>query len=265
VLTAADVTVLFPGRRTPAVDRVTLDVAAGQTVGIVGESGSGKTTLARVLVGLQEPTSGTVSVAGRPWNALARSDDLRRRVQMVFQDPTASLNPRLTVVGAIAEVFAVWGRQPARQARDSAFDLLERVGISGWRAERRPAQLSGGQCQRVAIARALACRPDVLVADEPTSSLDVSVQAQILNLIRDLQAEQAFSLVLISHDLSVVGYMSDHCVVMRSGEVVESGPTATTLTEPQHPYTRALIDSLPALSQNTDPSPAWTRVEDRAG
>jgi ABC-type glutathione transport system ATPase component len=240
---------------------VSLEVAAGESVGIVGESGSGKTTVARVLVGLQEPTSGSVAVRGRAWGTLRRSDDLRRRVQMVFQDPTASLNPRLTVVSAIAEVYEVWHGQSAREARRSALELLDNVGISSERAQRRPNQLSGGQCQRVAIARALACKPDVLVADEPTSSLDVSVQAQILNLIRDLQAERAFSLVLISHDLSVVGYMSDRCVVMRSGEIVESGPTTTTLTNPQHAYTRELVNCLPVLRQTVDARPLWTRAE----
>lgn len=248
ILSATNVTMVFPGASVPALHEVTLDVGTAQRIGIVGESGSGKTTLGRALVGLITPTSGTVRIAGQPWSAVRRSDGLRRQVQMIFQDPVASLNPRMTVLDTITEVFQVLGGQVRREADASALALLANVGIPDRATRRRPVELSGGQCQRVAIARALACEPDVLVADEPTSSLDVSVQAQILNLIKELCASRGLALVMISHDLSVVEYMTEHCVVMRSGEVMEQGPTAAILTNPQHEYTQELIACIPRLA-----------------
>lgn len=257
ILAAQNITVTFPGASVPAVDDVTLLVHAGRSIGIVGESGSGKTTLGRVLVGLQPPTSGTVRVAGRPWESVRRSDDIRRRVQTIFQDPVASLNPRLSALEAVAEVIRVWRRRGRAEAASGASELLANVGISARESRRRPVELSGGQCQRVAIARALACEPDVVIADEPTSSLDVSVQAQILNLIRELQKVREFALVMISHDLSVIGYMTEECMVMNAGSVVESGPTNRTLSSPREKYTQRLIASIPDLPRVADQPADW--------
>lgn len=257
ILTAEGVSVVFPGASVPAVDNVTLRLGAGRSIGIVGESGSGKTTLGRVLVGLQTPTSGTVRVAGKPWETVRRSDDIRRRVQTIFQDPASSLNPRMSARESVAEVLRVWKRRRTKAANLEALALLRNVGISDREAVRRPVELSGGQCQRVAIARALACEPDILIADEPTSSLDVSVQAQILNLMRELQQSREFALVMISHDLSVIGYMTEECIVMKDGRVVESDLTAETLKSPRKSYTQKLVASIPQLPQVDAQPAAW--------
>jgi ABC-type glutathione transport system ATPase component len=255
ILSATDVSIIFPGASVAAVQNVSLEVAAAESIGIVGESGSGKTTLGRALVGLNVPTTGTISVEGKPWSAVRRSDELRRRVQMIFQDPVASLNPRMTAVETIAEVLRVSRRKSRADSVAGALSLLSDVGIPELGARRRPGELSGGQCQRVAIARALACEPDVLIADEPTSSLDVSVQAQILNLVKDLCAGRGLALVMISHDLSVIEYMTQRCLVMRAGRVVEQGLTASVLSEPREPYTKELIACIPRLASLTSPQP----------
>ena len=243
VLAARGVTVRFHGHA--AVADASLQLQPGEAVGIVGESGSGKTTLARVLVGAREPTEGEVTISDRRWNEIRRTDPLRRTVQMVFQDPYASLNPNLTARQAVAEVFGVWDRVAKREADRRAEALLAEVGLVGSAIDARPAQLSGGQRQRVGIARALACNPSVLVADEPTSALDVSVQAQILNLLADLRDHHHLALVLVSHDLSVIRHMTERTIVMYGGRIVEQGATAVLFAEPRHPYTRVLLDSVP--------------------
>lgn len=232
----------------PAARGVNLRVCAGDAVGIVGESGSGKTTVGRGLVGSLLPSAGSVLVQGRPWKGVGRRDPVRRVVQMVFQDPYASLNPMLTPLQAVAEVFRVWERLPNAEAAARAEVVLAEVGMTGEVIRRRPAGLSGGQRQRVGIARALACSPGVLVADEPTSALDVSVQANVLNLLKDLRASRGLALVLISHDLSVVDYLTDRAFVMLNGRVVEEGETRALLHSPRHEYTRSLLASIPGRS-----------------
>jgi oligopeptide/dipeptide ABC transporter ATP-binding protein len=245
VLEARDVTHAYESQGPRAVDSVTVAIHAGEALGIVGESGSGKTTLGRLLVGALEPTAGAVKVEGKPWTALRRRDPTRRRVQMVFQDPYGALNPWRTPIETVAEVIHVWDRVGASAAAERAEMLLAEVGIPEDAMRRTPKKLSGGQCQRVGIARALAAKPDVLIADEPTSSLDVSVQAQILNLLRHLRERHGLALVLISHDLSIVRYATDRALVMYGGQVVEEGPTGALLGAPAHPYTRVLVDAIP--------------------
>lgn len=232
---------------TPAVRDVHITVQLGETVGIVGESGSGKSTLARVLAGIQQPTEGEVFLgdvvvaSARRHRSMARGD--RRRIQMVFQDPYSSLNPRMRALDAVAEAVAFWqpGGRSASLAR--ALELLSAVGINEQQARRRPGALSGGQRQRVSIARALAPQPDLLIADEPTSAIDLSAQAQLLNLLRTLQEERGLAIVIVTHNLAVVRYLASRIYVMRAGEVVESGQTATTLENPLHEYTRALLEA----------------------
>ena len=245
LLAAHDVEVTYPGAAEPALAATSLAVHPGDAIGIVGESGSGKTTLARALVGLIAPTAGRMEVEGRPWASVKRSEPTRRHVQMIFQDPYASVNPRLTARATVAEVFRVWDGVPRDEADERAARLLAEVGLPRDAFDRRPTRLSGGQCQRVGIARALACSPRALGADEPTSSLDVSGQAQILNLILELRATHDLALVLISHDLAVVRYVTEQALVMYRGRVVEQGPTGRLFEEPAHPYTRALVDSIP--------------------
>jgi oligopeptide/dipeptide ABC transporter ATP-binding protein len=245
LIEARDVTVRFGPAAPAAVCSVSLEIGSQGALGIVGESGSGKTTLARALVGAIRPTSGSVLVNGQPWAAVRRTDDQRRRVQMVFQDPYGALNSWRTVRKTVAEVLHQWDRVPAAESGRAAGDLLREVGLADDLIDRRPRQLSGGQCQRVGIARALACEPDVLVADEPTSSLDVSVQAQILNLLASLRESRGLSLVVVSHDLGVVQFITTDLIVMYRGHVVEQGPTRELLASPRHPYTRLLVDSIP--------------------
>jgi ABC-type glutathione transport system ATPase component len=236
-----DVTLRYRRDAAPAVSGVSLSVPDGGALGIVGESGSGKSTLARMIVGEREPSEGAVRVFGQTWREIPARGPVRRSVQMVFQDPYGALNPRLTPVAAVAEAVGV-AQGVARGRREAvARELLAEVGLSGAPTERLPARLSGGQRQRVVIARALACEPKVLVADEPTSALDVSVQAQILNLLMRLREERALTLVLISHDITVVDHMTDRIAVMLRGEVVEHGATETVLRAPEHEYTKQLI------------------------
>ncbi|MBB4685777.1 oligopeptide/dipeptide ABC transporter ATP-binding protein [Amycolatopsis jiangsuensis] len=227
-----DVSVRYGGRRrgTTVVDGVTLTVPSGATVGLVGESGSGKSTLARAAVGLVEPSGGRIVLDGKP---VPRPGP----VQMVFQDPYSSLDPRMTIGASIAEALP----RGQRDRRGEVARLLEQVDLPADRAGQYPAQLSGGQRQRVALARALAARPEVIIADEITSALDVSVQGTVLNLVRDLQRRMRLSLLFISHDLAVVRYVSDFLAVMYLGRIVEQGPAADVLRDPQHPYTRELL------------------------
>jgi peptide/nickel transport system ATP-binding protein len=235
----------YRAQRHPAVDGVSITIQASEAVGIVGESGSGKSTLGRLLVGVLNPTAGAVTVHGRPWSMIDRRNSCRRRVQMVFQDPYAALNPWRSPIESVAEVIGVWDRVGGREALRRAELLLAEVGLGEEALRQRPRTLSGGQCQRIGIARALAAAPEVLIADEPTSSLDMSVQAQILNLLGELRRRRGLALVLISHDLSVVRYATDRALVMYGGQIVEEGPTDELLDSPAHPYTRVLVDAIP--------------------
>ena len=251
LLEAKNVTVRF-GRGPEAFDAVrqaNVSVNPGEAVGIVGESGSGKTTLARVLVGLQGPTVGEVHLEGRRIfdaeknRRMPRSD--RWKVQMIFQDPYSSLNPRMRAWRAVAEAVQVWQDLSRQEAKTEAFRLLNSMGVSDDQADQFPMFLSGGQRQRVSVARALAPRPKVLIADEPTSSIDQSAQAQLLNLLRQLQVERGLAVIFISHDLGLVRYLTSRAYVMQKGDIVEKGDTSTVFETPAHPYTRLLIDSIP--------------------
>ncbi|MEU3962481.1 ABC transporter ATP-binding protein [Streptomyces buecherae] len=238
----------LPGLRRPpfpAVRGISLAIAPGETLGLVGESGSGKSTTARVLAGLQRPTAGTVRFDGRDISAAARSTALRRElsreVQLVFQDPYASLNPRRTVEQIVTMPLQVHTRQGAAERRERAVWLLERVGLRAEHLGRYPHEFSGGQRQRIGIARALAVEPRLLIADEPVSALDVSVQAQVLNLLMDLRAEFGLSLLFVSHDLAVVRHFCDRIAVLRGGEIVETGTRDEVFDRPSHDYTRELL------------------------
>jgi peptide/nickel transport system ATP-binding protein len=228
-----------------AVDGVDLDVPPGAVVGLVGESGSGKSTLARAIVGFTPADRGQVVLDGRDYRGARgrRIRELRRRVQLVFQDPRSSLNPRMTVGEALGEVIGRRGRSSRATRRSEIAELLGLVALEPAYARARPGALSGGERQRVALARALAADPDVIVADEVTSALDVSIQASILNLLRDVRSERGLSILFISHNLSVVRYMSDEIAVMQLGRVVERGPTEALMGAPMHPYTRVLMES----------------------
>ena len=244
-----------------AVQQVSFDVAPGEVVGLVGESGSGKSTLGRVALGLLAATEGAVLFEGQDLGALrpAQMRRMRRHMQMVFQDPFASLNPRRSVGGAIAEVLKLHGL-PHGEAEVGA--ALARVGLEAPDMKRRPRQFSGGQRQRIAIARALAVRPRFLVADEPVSALDVSVQAGILKLLQELRGELGLAVLFISHDLTVVEAMADRVLVLYLGRVMEAGPAREIFRAPRHPYTAALLASAPGskrpemVLQGEIPSPA---------
>jgi peptide/nickel transport system ATP-binding protein len=250
-LEARSVTVRFGRgrRRLVAVDRVDFELPEASTLGVVGESGSGKSTLARALVGLVPLAEGEVLLDGERVCAArdGRVVDPRRRIQMIFQDPFASLNPRMSVGDAIGEALAVRGGAGRRARAAEIARYLDLVHLDPQVAARMPSHLSGGQRQRVAIARALAARPDVLIADEITSSLDVSVQSAVLNLMRELRRELGISMVFVSHNLATVRYLSDAIAVMYLGRVVETGPTETLVAAPRHPYTRALLQAVPSL------------------
>lgn len=248
LLSAHGITVNFGlgAQRVAAVRDVALTLGRGEAIGIVGESGSGKSTLARVLAGLHRPDTGAVLFRGQPvyTRGQAYPGDLRREVQMVFQDPYGSLNPRMTALSAVAEACRFFEQCTSAQAKERSLQLLGTMGISSQDAVKKPRQLSGGQRQRVSIARALSARPSVLVADEPTSAIDQSAQAQLLNLFNGL-ISQELSIVLISHDLAVIRYLAKRVYVMRGGEFVESGDTLEVFDRPQHAYTQALIASIP--------------------
>ncbi|MYS80341.1 ATP-binding cassette domain-containing protein [Embleya scabrispora] len=229
-----------------AVDGVSLAVERSQCLGVVGESGCGKSTLAGVLIGLTEPTAGRVRYDGRDVDT-RRSKDVRRSIQMVFQDPVASLNPRRRVRSVLAELIDYHGLVPEAGMTSALNSLMEMVNLPPRVLEARPRELSGGQRQRVAIARALAVQPEVLVADEAVSALDVSAQATVVNLLADLRAELGLTIVFISHDLGIVRTLCDRVAVMYAGRVVEEGAAETIFTAARHPYTRALLRAAPDL------------------
>jgi peptide/nickel transport system ATP-binding protein len=236
-LSFVDVTVRFG--RTVAVDGVSLEVPEGQVVGLVGESGSGKSTLAKAAVGLVPLAGGRISLGGTPVSTRGR----HRPLQMVFQDPYSSLDPRMTVGESVAEAMPPDGSRTTRRAEVTR--LLELVHLDPACIGTLPYRLSGGQRQRVALARALAANPRVIIADEITSALDVSIQGAVLNLVRELQRELGLSVLFISHNLAVVRYVASHVAVMRHGRIVEHGPAARVLTEPIHDYTRELLAAVP--------------------
>ncbi len=235
-------------RRVQAVSDVSFEVRTGETLGLVGESGCGKTTTGRALVQIQPASSGTVRFEGQDLGRLS-GRELRRartRIQMIFQDPISSLNPRRRIRDIVAEPLAIWGTGSASERAQQVRSMLESVGIDPDAAgDRRPQEFSGGQCQRISIARALMAKPALLICDEPVSALDVSVQAQILNLLADLKAEFGLTMVFIAHDLAVVKNVSDRVAVMYLGKLVELAESDTLYHSPAHPYTQALMASIP--------------------
>jgi oligopeptide/dipeptide ABC transporter ATP-binding protein len=244
---------LVEKRPVRAVQDVSLGIACGEVLGLVGESGCGKSTLGRMIAGILPPTSGTVSIDGAPvMTAGARPRKRTTRVQMIFQDPYASLDPRMRVGDAIAEGPIVHRLVARSDAASYVGGWLQKVGLEPGAAQRYPHQFSGGQRQRIAIARALAMRPDVLVCDEPVASLDVSIQAQVLNLFLKLRRELSLTMVFISHHLGVVRHVSDRVAIMYLGRIVEIGPASTIYESAQHPYTKALLASVPQLVLEDD-------------
>jgi len=241
---------LFGGKQRilKAVDNVTLSVAEGETLALVGESGSGKSTLGNVVAGLQVPTSGSLRFRGQTLTA-ETWPQARRAIQMVFQDPWSALDPRMPVSAIIAEPLLIQGTASAAERRDRAAELVEQVGLPRDALNRYPHEFSGGQRQRIAIARALAPRPELIVADEPLSALDVSIQSQVLNLMRDLQQRHGLSYLFISHDLAVVNHLVDRVAVLYLGRLVEVADRAALFAGPAHPYTRALLHAVPRIGR----------------
>ncbi|MEU9334050.1 oligopeptide/dipeptide ABC transporter ATP-binding protein [Streptomyces sp. NPDC048290] len=269
-VTVEDLQVHFPVRtgvlrrvtgRARAVDGVSFTVPARSIVTVVGESGSGKTTTGRALVGLSPVAAGRVLIEGRPLADLRADRSLPRLVQIVHQDPYASLNPRMTIGQMIREVVQVHRTVPRERAADRAAELLAQVGLAPALADRHPHELSGGQRQRAAIARALAVEPRFIVCDEIVSALDVSVQGQIVNLLKDLCRDSGVSFLFISHDMSVVRHIADRVVVLYGGRVMESGPCAEVFAAPRHPYTQALLAAVPVPDPRAPLPAAGTRAE----
>src|SRR6476469_4723691 len=241
--------VFRPAGEVHALNGVSVEVRSGKSLGVVGESGSGKSTFARLVMALERPSSGSVSLLGRDLNKLP-SDELRRArrdFQMVFQDPYGSLDPRQSILRIVAEPLTALGRMDRAALRERVASVLRQVGLRDADMEKFPHEFSGGQRQRIAIARALITQPKLIVADEPVSALDVSVQAQVLNLMQDLQEQFGLSYVLISHDLAVVDYLCDEVAVMYLGRIVEQGRPEDLFERCAHPYTRALLQAVPRV------------------
>jgi oligopeptide/dipeptide ABC transporter ATP-binding protein len=238
-----------PGSLVQAVNGVSLDIGHGETVGLIGESGCGKSTLGRAILRLHEPTSGRVEFDGTDVTALGPEPlkVMRRRMQIIFQDPYASLNPRKTVAEIVGLPLRLHGVARGAQARDRVAAMIENVGLRAEHLGRYPHEFSGGQRQRIGIARALILNPQFLVCDEPVSALDVSIQAQILHLLENLRRELGLTYLFVSHDIAVIGYVSDRIAVMYLGEIVEIGPTRAILESPRHPYTQALLSAVPRV------------------
>ena len=237
-----------------AVAGISFDVLEGETLGIVGESGCGKSTTGRAIMQITEPTSGSVVFEGTDLTALDHGAlrEARTRIQMIFQDPISSLNPRRTVRDSVRDPLDIWQRGTAEERAALVDDVLEHVGIDPARAaESRPHQFSGGQCQRISIARSLVLDPSLIICDEPVSALDVSVQAQVLNLLEDLKAEYGLTLIFIAHDLAVVKNISDRVAVMYLGKLCEVASSDALYSHPAHPYTNVLIDSIPVPDPET--------------
>jgi peptide/nickel transport system ATP-binding protein len=267
LLRARDVKTHFPVRggawgrvrgQVKAVDGVSFDVRRGETLGLVGESGCGKSTLGRTLLRLVEPTAGSLQFEGQELTGLSQRElrPLRRRMQLVFQDPYASLNPRMTVREILGEPFAIHGLERGAERERKVAELLDLMGLPREALDRLPHEFSGGQRQRIGIARAIALRPELVIADEPISALDVSIQAQIVNLLVDLQRELGLTYVFIAHDLKIVEYVSTRVAVMYLGRIVELADVADLYRAPRHPYTQALLSAVPVA----DPEHPRTRV-----
>jgi peptide/nickel transport system ATP-binding protein len=263
LLRVEDLVVEFPagrGRKVHAVSGISFDVREGETLGLVGESGCGKSTTGRAIMQLPRPTAGSVTFDGTEMTTLSE-EDLRRtrtRMQMIFQDPISSLNPRRKVKDVVAEGLSIWGSTVGAWSMDRVNEMLDAVGLDpDVVGDRRPHQFSGGQCQRICIARALVLDPKVIICDEPVSALDVSVQAQILNLLEDMKARYGLTLIFIAHDLAVVKNVSDRVIVMYLGKVCEVAPPDELYARPTHPYTKILLDSIP------EPDPLRPITDDR--